>query len=199
MKRFKRNAVIVTVLVFVAVAVYLNWSYGKEDDLDVDVQSGAEEGTEILTEGDGTGESGDIGNAGLYYGEDGVSAQALPEEIAGQFDEMRFERSRARDSAEAALLTVTEVEGASQTTIDEALSKITQMAEWIVLETEIETLIKAKGFSECVVYISSEGVTVTVTPQTMEGLSTAAVARITDIVTEKTQFTAKDLNIVEIK
>ena len=27
MKRFKRNAVIVTVLVFVAAAVYLNWSY----------------------------------------------------------------------------------------------------------------------------------------------------------------------------
>ena len=36
MKIFKRNAVIITVLLFVAVAVYLNWSYNRGQDLAAD-------------------------------------------------------------------------------------------------------------------------------------------------------------------
>ncbi len=200
MKRFKRNAVIVTVLLFVAVAVYLNWSYGKEEEPGAETQTNAEdESSEIMIQNEHADVAGAGENAGLYYGEDGVSANLLKEEIISRFDEMRLDRVQARDSAKAALITVTEAEGASQETINEALSRITQMAEYTVLETEIETLVKSKGFSECVVFVSLEGVTVTVTPQTIEGLSTAAVARITDIVTEKTHFTAEDLNIVEIK
>ena len=45
MKVFKRNAVIITVLVFVCVAVYLNWSYDKK------TEDAAKKGEEILNAG----------------------------------------------------------------------------------------------------------------------------------------------------
>ena len=42
-------------------------------------------------------------------------------------------------------------------------------------ETQIENLLLAKNFSECVVYITDEGITVAV-PAPADGLSTAQVA-----------------------
>ena len=197
MKTFKRNAVIITVLIFVAAAVYLNWSYGNEDgktEVETDVtpsvtDSGSDDAQKTPDES---------GGAGLYYGEN-ASEVSGGAENGEYFDSVRLTRTQARDSAAAALAAVSEAEGASAEVINDALSRMAQLAEHSVLEAELEALKKAKGFSECVVYISDAGVTVTVPRETTEGLTSAAVARITDINTDKTSFTAGELNIVEIK
>ena len=62
----------------------------------------------------------------------------------------------------------------------------------------LEGEIMAKGYEECVVFITQDGVTVTV-PAPSEGLSRAAVARITDVVLDGTEFVASQLRIVEVK
>ena len=46
--------------------------------------------------------------------------------------------------------------------------------------------------------VSGDGVTVAV-PAPMEGLSEAAVARITDTITSETDYTASQLTLIEIK
>ena len=193
MKKFKRNIIVLSVLAFVCAAVYLNWSYNQNeadalaagDELDTETVSG-----EIEEDAEATGEFED---AGLYYtpGETDVT-------MSEYFANVRLNRAQARDSAVATLGAVSETEGASQETIDTALAEITLVAEYTIMEAELESLILAKGFEDCVVFINDGGINVTV-PASGEGLSTADVARITDIVLTETDFEAENLTIIEIR
>ena len=205
MKTLKRNAVILSVLLFVCVAVYLNWQYNKKDDAAADTGAGTDStaaetaapenggDTQTAAPEDTSGAEDKTESAGLYYTqEDGKTT------MAEYFANVRLNRSQARDSAVQTLSTVSETEGASQETIDEALSEIARVAEYTMKEAELEGLILAKGFDDCVVYINDVGIDVTV-PAPGEGLSTAAVARITDVVTSETDFTAENLKVIEVK
>lgn len=196
MKAFKRNAIIVSVLVFVCAAVYLNWQYNKNGEKAEELGTAAK--TETMAD-DKTSDAAaadletDAEDAGLYYtGED------VADTMTEYFASVRLNRSQARDSAVQTLATVSETEGASQETIDQALAEISKVAEYTMKEAELEGMLLAKGFDDCVVFINDGGIDVTV-PAPIEGLSTAAVARITDVVTSETDFTAEDLKVIEVK
>lgn len=204
MKKVKRNIIVFAVLVFVCAAVYLNWSYNNNEeqmaalnDTNADgnetLQDTANIGAEDMTVSADNDENSDLDSAGLYYTEGNENIT-----VSEYFANVRLNRTQARDSAVETLAAVSETEGASQETIDTALAEITQVAEYTVLEAELEGLILAKGFEECVVFINDGGIDVTV-PASGEGLSTAAVARITDIVLTETDFGADDLTIIEVR
>ena len=89
-------------------------------------------------------------------------------------------------------------EDASQETIDSAMRAISAMASDSMTETQIENLLLAKDFSECVVYITDEGITVAV-PAPADGLSTAQVATITDVIVSETDYTAPQIKVIEVK
>lgn len=185
MKLFKRNAIILTVVMFLCVAVYLNWSYNKnhasEDEFNaaniVDIESEGNENNEI----------------GLIY-----EGDAQPQEISSYFSDARLTRQRARDAAISTLQEASKLEGATQEAIDNAVNEITVMAGYSLDEAEIETLIKAKGFKECVVFLEADSATVAV-PAPQEGLSTSAVSKITDTILNETDLTADQIKIIEIK
>ena len=139
MKKAKRNIVIAAVLVFVCAAVYLNWSYNRSEDVSPVSEDAA--GDEAET------------SAGT---EDDYFARA------------RLTRQSSRDEALGLLETAAAGEGASQETIDGAMDAIAAMAAWSMQEAQIENLLLAKNFSDCVAYISSDGVTVAV-PAPVEG------------------------------
>ena len=84
-----------------------------------------------------------------------------------------------------------------QEMVDAALKEISDIATVTVKEAQLEDLIKAKGFADCVVYIS-DNVNITV-PAPQEGLAASSVAKITDIVTSQTDYKATDLHIIEVK
>ena len=156
MKKAKRNIVIAAVLVFVCAAVYLNWSYNRSEDVSPVSEDAA--GDEAET------------SAGT---EDDYFARA------------RLTRQSSRDEALGLLETAAAGEGASQETIDGAMDALAAMAAWSMQEAQIENLLLAKNFSDCVAYISSDGVTVAV-PAPVEGLSAAAVAQVTETVMAET-------------
>jgi stage III sporulation protein AH len=190
-KTFKRNAVILTVLLFVCVAAYLNWSYNKKaDDSEAAADVSPQETESVLTDDEAQEEAG-VPDAGLYYESD----SAVNSEY---FDTARLNRQQARDAAAATLATVSETDGASQDMIDASLQEIADMAAVTVKEAELENLIIAKDFADCVVFISDDGIKVTV-PAPEEGLSAASVAKITDVITTETDFTAADMKIIEVK
>ena len=87
---------------------------------------------------------------------------------------------------------------ASQETIDSAMRAISAMASDSMTETQIENLLLAKNFSECVVYITEDGITVAV-PAPADGLSTAQVATITDAIVGETDYTAPQIKVIEVK
>lgn len=217
MKTIKRNAVIVTVMLFICAAVYLNWSYnnkveeaGKvggdsqqalgdksdgnapsDEPSDAPTQSGAETLGNITDEGD----------AGLYYTVQDTQGDGGTDAAAGKYGEyfaqVRLERSEARDRASATLTTVAGSDGASPETVDMALKAMAELAQRAVEETEIENLIRAKGFIDCVVYISDQGVKVTVAKE--GGLTEASAAQITEVVVSETGITPDKLTVTEIK
>lgn len=203
MKVFKRNAVIITVLIFVCVAVYLNWSYAQtevaaETGKNTVQEKNTEETKETETEKNTKGAEA----SGLFYVEGENTDNGIETientEATEYFDQVRLTRQQARDSAEAALQTVTETTGAAQNTIDEAMTTMVNIAKWTEAEAQLESLIIAKGFQDCVAYMTDDGITITVATEA-EALSDSAVARIKDIVLDETEYTADQLKIIEIK
>lgn len=204
MRTFKRNAVIIVVALFVCVAAYLNWSYNKNSEPDTQtLNPGASPSVsmpiappdEVSKAQTGDKDDNDAGDnntdgSGLFF--EGTVDQT------GYFAEARLNRQQARDAAVATLSSVNETENASQEILDSALQQIMKIASFSQQEVELETLIKAKGFSDCVVFMSSDGIKVTV-PAPQAGLAAVDVAKITDVIVSDTEFTAEQLNIVEVR
>lgn len=180
----KRNIVMAAVLLFVCAAVYLNWSYSN--------QYGKADGEMVAAE-DAAMEA-----ANEKYTETLANEEAAAEAASGYFAEARLTRQQSRDEALALLESAAAGEGASQETIDAAMSSITAMATWSLQEAQIENLLLARGFDDCVAYMTGDGVTVAV-PAPTEGLSEAAVARITDTITTETGMSVSQIHVIEIK
>lgn len=178
MKNRKRNITMIAVLLFVCAAVTLNWSYnqrwGKPD-------------AEMVQAMDEARESADA-----------AYAQAVAAGASAYFAEARLTRQNSRDDALTLLQTAATSENASQETIDSAMNSISTMAANSMKESQVENLLIAKGFSDCVVYIGSNSVTVAV-PAPKEGLTEEAVARITDVICRETEYEASQLSIIEVR
>lgn len=179
MKKLKRNITILTILVFVCAAIYLNWSYnnrwGKADSAMVEAE-----------------------DAAMQAAEEAYEAANLKGSSSSYFAEARLNRQVSRDEALDLLRTAASSESASQETIDSAMNEISVMANYSMKETQLENMLIAKDFADCVVYMSADSITIAV-PAPAEGLSDAAVARITETVTSETDYTAAQLNVIEIK
>ena len=173
-KKVKRNIIIAAVLLFVCAAVYLNWSYNNSWGAADPAMVKAED--EKMTS---------------------LGGETDAEPASDYFAQARLTRQTSRDEALSLLETAASSEGASLETIDSAMNAIAAMANWSMLETQLENTLIAKDFSDCVVYISEDGVTVAV-PAPAEGLSAAAAARITEAVTSA-GYTADQLNVIEIR
>ena len=178
MKNRKRNLTMLAVMMFVCAAVALNWSYnsrwGKPDAGMVDAEDEAMAAAQVEFEKT-------LVTSGTEY-----------------FAEARLTRQVSRDEALELLQTAAASDAASQETIDGAMSAITNMAAWSLQETQIENLLLAKNFEDCVVYIGTDRVTVAV-PAPVEGLSEEAVARITDVICTETNYSPSQLSIIELK
>lgn len=175
MKNRKRNITMIAVLLFVCAAVALNWSYNNR---------WGEPDSEMVSAED----------AAMMD----VTAEVGGAVGSGYFDEARLTRQVSRDEALQLLQTAATAEAASQETIDSAMNAISAMATCSMQESQIENLLLAKEFTDCVVFIGNDVVTVAV-PAPEEGLSQEAVARITDIICSETDYEASQLNIIEVK
>ena len=196
----KRNIVMAAVLLFVCAAVYLNYSYSNRLGEADPAMAAAEDAAIASAEAEYA--AAEAAQA-AEYGQENVSQTLAEEELAAEsvspyFAAARLTRQQSRDEALALLETAASSEGASQETIDSAMASIATMAEWSLQEAQVENLLLAKDFADCVVYISGENISVAV-PAPVEGLSEAAVARITDVITAETDFTASQLKLIEVK
>ena len=202
MKVFKRNAVILTVLLFVAVAVYLNWSYNRGQDLAANnpvtqtpttEQGQATEDTVGENQQDSQRPEGDDAES-LYFG---TTDGALSAAAISYFDSARLTREQARDSATTLLQEAAAIGTASQQEIDNALSAITAMATFALQEAQLENILMAKDFQQVVVFIRNEGVSV-IASAGPAGLTDIEVARITEAVISELGVTAADITIIPV-
>ena len=87
-------------------------------------------------------------------------------------------RTKARDEAVEVLQSVVDV-GADEEAAKEALADITRISADIEKEANIETLIKAKGFEDCIAVISGESLSIVV--KSAEQLLPNEIAQIKEI------------------
>ena len=144
----------------------------------------------------------------LYSGENGTIADVDIElsdtdlentlqndpNASNYFAQTILSRKQARDEALEVLKTVATSDSALPETVETALNDISEIAKNIENEANIETLIQAKGFEECIAVISDGKATVIIKT---DGLLANEVAQINEIVYEAAGILPNDLKIIE--
>ncbi len=116
------------------------------------------------------------------------------ENTANYFAQTALSRQQARDEALEVLQAVATNTSALPEAVDAALADIAQIAKDIDSESKIETLIRAKGFEECITVINDNTATVIVKT---DGLLASEVAQINEIVYEQSGILPTGLKIIE--
>ena len=180
MKVWKKNMVAAAILVTVCAGIYVNWLYSEDQSVANLTDTLNKE--QIMSE-DQLVLSGDVH----------VEEQTT---VSEYFAAVRLSRQEARDSAVTLLQEAMAYNNAADATqTNTQLEKIVQTA---LCEAQIESLIIAKGYSECVAYISDGGISVAVaSPE--GGLQKEDVSVIADIVLTQSEFSMEDIRVVEVQ
>ncbi|MCI7638691.1 MAG: SpoIIIAH-like family protein [Clostridiales bacterium] len=187
MKVWKKNLVAAAILVTVCAGIYVNWLYTEdktaaslEDSLDT--QKVMNEDTLVL--------SGDM--EAIAAGEDVVSTST------DYFAAVRLSRQQARDNAVNLLQEAMAYSGSEGTKDVESAMELEEIVQTALSEAQIESLIIAKGYADCVAYMSGEGISVAVSSPE-GGLQQADVAVIADIVMTQSDYSLDDIRVVEVQ
>ena len=183
MKTWKKNLVAAAVLVTVCAGIYVNWLY-TEDQAAVDLTDTLDEekvlSPDMLVMSDGATLLADTNDGNT---------------MSNYFAAVRLSRQEARDNAVGLLQ-----EAMAYNTDSEAAqsnAKLEQIVEVALCEAQIESLVIAKGYTDCVAYISDDGISVAVaSPE--GGLGESDVAVIADIVMTQSDYTMEDIRVVEV-
>lgn len=120
--------------------------------------------------------------AGVYSGSD-------------YFASARLTRQQARDNAISLLQSAAEQEDASQELADQASAGIQVLAGYTMKEAQIESLVAAKGYTDCVAFMGDDSISVVVSTDSGE-LTAEDVAKITDIAVNETGYPVSGVKIM---
>lgn len=118
------------------------------------------------------------------------------ENVSDYFAQTALSRQQARDEALEVLQSLTQSSSALPEAVEAAHADIAQIAKDIENESKIETIVRAKGFEECIAVISDNQATVIVKT---DGLLASEVAQINEIVYEQSGILPTNLKIIEKK
>lgn len=173
-KLFVRKRVMLSVmLVVLAAAIYVNWKYA--------------------------GANGGLNVASKTSSKNGSAEYVATSNV--KIDNEYFTSAKAdREKAYAdALADFADIENSAKASEDEkalAYKAHIAMVERQEKQTNIETLVKAKGFADCVTVINDDNVTVVVSS---EELSNSEMLQIQDIVSDNCKVELKNIKIINIK
>ena len=191
-KLWKRNAVVAAIVLFVCVAVYLNWSYQQQGE---DASSAGKTLGQAALVG---GQSGDP-----LLGGEGDNSSPAPTETgtaapgsSNYFSTARLNRQQARDAALSLLQDAASSESADQSARDAANLSIQAMADATVTEAQIENLVMAKGYTDCVAFMGEGSISVVVSANSAE-LTDTDTARIKDIAVSETGLAPDRIKIIQ--
>jgi stage III sporulation protein AH len=187
-KTWKKNLVAAAVLITVCAGIYVNWLYTEEN--------AAVNLTEALDA------EKVMSDEALVLSEDMeaiAGGEVINTTATDYFAAVRLSRQQARDNAvnllQDAMAYATAEEGIKDVESAMELEDIVQTA---LSEAQIESLIIAKGYADCVAYMSNEGISVAV-PAPEGGLQQADVAVIADVVMNQSDYSIDDIRVVEVQ
>ena len=177
MKTWKKNVMAAAVLVTVCAGIYLNWLY---------------------TEDQSTADLTDTLDAQKVLSSDTLVMASDTETttVSDYLAAVRLSRQEARDNAVTMLqeaMAYTDDENQKEVSND-TLEDIVQTA---LCEAQIESLVVAKGYTDCVAYIGEDGISIAVAAPE-GGLQQTDVAVIADIVMTQSDYSMEKIRVVEV-
>lgn len=164
----KKKVMIASAVLLIGAAVYLNYIFFLDETQPVVSPEASQENTEVLNNSE---------ELNLNY-----FAQAV------------LDRQKARDEALEVLQIVVDNQEALAESKDTALQQMSQIADDMQKESNIESLIVSKGFEECVAVISEGKCNVVVKS---DGLLANQISQIKEIVYEQAAITPVNVKIIE--
>ena len=180
MKKWKKNMLAAGILLVVCVGIYANW---------------------MLTGGDTTKDLVDTLNADKVMSDqllvlgDSATQVGGTENLTDYFAAVRLSRQQARDSAVSILQEAMAYGDKSEA--EASNKKLEQIVQTALSEAQIESLVIAKGYRDCVAYMSDDGISVAVAAPE-GGLKGSDVSVIADIVMTQSQYKMADIRVVEV-
>lgn len=180
-KNWKKNLIAGAVLLTVCSGIYLNWIYNGGQDtknLEDTLNSDKVMSDDLLMVGGTVADDTGADNTKSDY-----------------FAAVRLSRQEARDSA-VSLLQEAMAYG-DQDQVAKTNEQLEQIIQYALCEAQIESLVIAKGYTDCVAYITEKGISVAVaSPE--GGLQQVDVAVISDIVLSQSDLTLNDIRVIEV-
>ena len=181
MKIWKKNLVAAALLVTVCIGIYANWSY-TQDQQTMDLTDTLNE-EKILSEN-------------MLVMADSEETEDITNTVSDYFSAVRLSRQEARDSA------VTMLQEAMAYTDDESQKEVSGdtlegIVQTALCEAQIESLVVAKGYADCVAYIGDDGISIAVAAPE-GGLQQTDVAVIADIVMTQSDYGLDRIHVVEV-
>ncbi len=169
----KRNIILVCAVLIIGLAIYLNYTffYNPSDGVDNDNST-------VVAPSD-----------------DSVQTNAPMSADDAYFKATQLSRQQARDEALEVLKTVLDNENALESTKTQALEDMNRIATEIETESNIETLITAKGFSQCIAVINKDKASIIV--KSDGELMANQLAQINEIVYSEAGISPTNVKIIK--
>ena len=183
MKIWKKNLTAAAVLVTVCAGIYLNWMYtegGAPASLTdtLDGEKILDESLLVMSDTEALKEA----------------AAELTDTASDYFAAVRLSRQEARDSA----VNLRQEAMAYDTGSGESGHELEELVAVALSEAQIESLVVAKGYADCVAYMSDDGISVAVAAPE-NGLQENDVAVITDIIMTQSDYGLEEIRIVPVQ
>ncbi len=206
-----RGATAAVLTLALGAAVYLNWSFSRgappsllvsDTTADaVETAAAAPVTDQLAVEAAAAAEDTEtsaVDDADKNYGE--AQLVSVNQDSGTEFFESaRLTRSKARDEALDTLKKSLKDVGLTKEEKDALTAELSARISNITLETKLETLIKSKGFPDCVVNLEGSKANVTVMTEN-DALTAEEVTRVRDALLSQCKgLTAQDITIVEVK
>ena len=227
--KWSQRATALALVGALGVAVYLNWQYaspfhtkaespedlvsaaanadinGQSDtepvaaqpDGETEVEASAPEAIPVM---DGlVTEQEALDSADKNYGE--AQLVSVTKDSGSEFFESaRLERTKTRDGVLDDLEKRLKKSSLTDEEKADLTKKMTDHLNVVTTENEVETLVKAKGFADCLCFLNDGKADITVMTVSGSGLSANQVAQIRDILLSKCpELSAQDITLVEVK
>ena len=175
LENWKKNMLAAAVLLVVCAGIYMNWMYNNAQEVS--------DLTDVLDEE-------------KMMNQEDLNVEVGGDTISDYFAAVRLSRQEARDSAVELLQEAMAYGDGSNTT--ESSAQLENIVQTALCEAQIESLIIAKGYAECVAYMSDTGISVAVaSPE--GGMQDSDIAVIADIVLSQTDFDMSEIRVVEVQ
>ena len=181
----KKQVLLATLIVALGLAVYLNYYFANKAPT-------VPTGTGTSSSDKNLGDAQYVGNPSTVSGGD----TSTTEDPSDYFVQARLNRENARQEQLDIVKDMMNDVKATDEIKKQAADKVEAVTKAIEQESKIESLIKAKGFTDCVVYIEDKNCQIVVRS---EGLQIYNTTQTTEIVTSQSDITAQNINIVPVK